>query len=181
MLRLLLGLSLLVLPLALAGCMTPAAAPEAPIAPDAETEPGPTEVPVSLDGFFGLDVVYCGETSCDWLVNTLYQDRWLPLETSGNLTAVNLTATWTPSSPLMERLALGIATCEKEGCYTRSEATTAVYVEGSSPLTLQLDAFPVEPGQTVYVVMVVTEEQPAPVWLTTPQDFHIEGALAQDG
>lgn len=160
-----------------AGCFgSTAEVEETPAA--VEAEPLPAEVPIALDGAMALNVVACPVVTCVGRSLVGGDDRFFEQQVSGNLSRINLTATWTPSSPLTESLYFGVFTCT-DPCDTDATITQEVYVEGPSPLTLEATDFVVPEGERFFIFAWTAFAAPLPVYATatTPQEFHVGGSL----
>lgn len=162
---------LLAIPAALvaAGCVTPPDDIEAAATNDASAATIATApAPYSFDGSFGPEVWACPVITCEGFDPA--SDRWAALDIAGNLTAINLTMTWDATSPLMETLRFGISWGENGEDYE--------YVEGTSPLLLELTGIDITSDHKPYIWTWVVPPTPVElVYLSTPTDFHIEGEL----
>lgn len=178
---LLLALSLAV-PLGLAGCIT---APESADGATVETDPVLEAVEphaVMLDGSLGVSAVVCPLVVCLGY-SPVPSDRIFPMEdVSGELSRVELTATWDASSPTVEDLRLGVFTCVPDACGSDADLTQVEYVDGPSPLVLELEGFSVPEGETLHVFVWSPSITPGLFTvLTTPMDFHVEGTILPAG
>lgn len=159
---------LLAVPLVAAGCVS---APEelesaAADATDALAATDGVASPFTFDGSIGPVVVACPMVTC---TGAAEGDRSTSLPFDGdNLTAVSLTMTWDAAAPHMETLRMGIAWGENG----------LEYVEGTSPLVLEVDGLEIAKEDEPYFwTWIVTPAPMGVAHVATPQDFHVEGTL----
>lgn len=154
--------------LALAGCVDGATEPlDAAASETALPGTMAIQTPFAKDGSIAPGAYVCPVVTC---VGVEPSDRVWDLSFAGTLVGLNLTLTWEATTPATEELVLGIG-------HGSADARDYDMVSGPSPLALALDGLNLtgEDEVSVFVWM----EQPVPVaGLTTPQDFHVEGALA---
>lgn len=171
----LVSIVLLALP-SLAGCLASVEEPSPADAAALPAQAAPLPIAVALSGSFSARAVACPMVGC---MGTPGQDERLfeiP-DVEGDLAAVALALAWDAGTPAMETLVLGVFTCPPP-CKTNEEIVALEYVEGASPLALDLSGFPVEEGTAVYVYVAAPSRTPfVYTRATTPQEFVIEGTL----
>lgn len=172
---------LLALPLGLAGCLTSAAEPE--VEPQVTPLPATAaEIPVLIEGSLGVVVLTCPVVTCVGRTVVGTTERIFEQDVQGDLERINLTLTWDASSAVTRNLRLGVFTCGGE-CKGDSELSAIEYVDGPSPLVLDLAGFSVGEGETLSVFVWVPSMTPSPTYavVTTPQAFHVEGSFVPAG
>lgn len=131
-----------------------------------------TTTPVAFDGEFGPGLFVCGPViQCTLGMGTGYR-LGSDLEHDANVTAVNLTMSWSAASPLMETLRLGITIGE-------GEAAEYKFVDGPSPLVLDATGLEVGPDDKLRMWAWLPSLLPvAEAYVTTPQAFKVEGDIS---
>lgn len=178
MLRRLLTALLLAAPLGLAGCLSGDDATPAALAQPDPSVAAPEPVPVELEGRFALASVHCPLLTCLVVNYAGRNDRLFPFEdVSGLLSEVQLEATWTATAPNMRELRLGVLACGGE-CASDEDVSESFFVDGPSPLKLDVEDFEVPEGETLYVFMWTPFTTPVLYnSATAPQEFRIAGVL----
>lgn len=140
---------------------------------------------VAFEGQLGVEATACslvacagtftcvGPPLCGTPVRDPRVDRSFEVEHTGPVEEANLTLTWDAVSPVTEQLRFGIAwDCEDDCSYE--------YVEGTSPLSLELSRLDIEGDLYAWVWTPdqSTEDDPIVVHTTHDQPFEIEGAVA---
>jgi hypothetical protein len=180
----------------LAGCSNPVASPndvaDAPGGSASATSTGPAPpaqptievIPVSFDGNLGTMVhgcVFVPATTCDTRVVVPEGDDLSIARDGANLTALELTVTWTAATPATATLAFGAMVMgDCEGCSSEFD-----FKEGVSPLTLTGTglSFPLNQTVRVHVYgynpngLVTNDAFPGYGVLSVEQDYHIEGTV----
>lgn len=160
---------------------------EAGSSPQTETAPAPVVVPLSFEGSMPHFVQPCAWTGatggfCQVVSHgEAFRNRF-EVEETGNATALRLTLTWTPSSPLMERLSVSFHS------FTEDEFVEHARAFGTSPLVLELGA-PVHlpEGWTHRLGVGASYSGVAPLvasagaYVGTEQAFTLEGTLTLSG
>lgn len=163
---------MLVAPLVAAGCVTPpedvetAAAAQTPgLIPVAQTE-------FTFDGGFGPGAYACPIVTC--IEEFPMDNSGTEADIVGVVTGANLTLTWDATSPTMQAMYLGISWGTED-----DEEWEAEYVEGTSPLVLELAGLDIPEDVELWVwAWPVSPVPMGIVGATTPQSFHIEGTFA---
>jgi hypothetical protein len=162
---------LLAAPLLAAGCVSAPSESEAAVATSATTDPASTDTPFTFDGSYGPIVFACPMITCTGVDPS--SARWADLDFEGNLTALSLTMSWDAATPLMSTLRFGISWDEGENLE---------YVEGTSPLLLELDGLNITTADKPYIwTWMVTPSPLGIVHVATPQDYKVEGTLTTTG
>lgn len=172
-----LAAALLALPLAFAGCLGATEEDSVEPAVVATEAMATLAVPVSHEGFFGSPVTACPVVVCVSASVFGATERWFPQDATGHFDAVELNMTWTPSSPLMESLSLGVVVCANE-CASQDDVSLMEFAFGPSPLSLSLADVTVAEGEEMYVYASMPGRTPLVYTaVATPQAFQIEGVM----
>lgn len=103
-------------------------------------------------------------------------DRWFELSLEGTVTGAELTMSWEPTNPTMETLLVGFGPLtETNG--NRHATNDAVYVTGTSPLTLAIEDVSWTMGD--YVVWAWWDPETDPQASPVDQPFEIDGTIEQ--
>lgn len=134
--------------LVFAGCVSTGAT-DAPLDESAATTlaPAPIVSPFEASGSTFTGVGACVPVFCYGVGAPSEGSDWFEPELEGNLTAVDLTLTWSATTPATEELLLGIA------YETEDEMYDWVYATGASPLVLSKSGLDI-PAERIYAIYV---------------------------
>ena len=156
--------------LALAGCLDGAADELEGAAADLAAAPqvALVEQPFSFEGRLGVSVVACPVLTCfgaALVPHELYADL------DGAIEAVALTMTWDAATPHTRAMRLGLAWGPEDDRHWE-------YVDGTSPLVLDIAGLGIQPDDEPYVFGWVPCAVPlCLVVATTQQSFHVGGTV----
>lgn len=164
-----------ILALAAAGCVTPPADELEAAAADLEAASvAPVVTEVAHDGQIGP--VVCVNVCA---LSALGQSRIFETAAEG-VVDVALAFEWDAASPRTSTLYGGIFTCDPEACFSDSDLSHIEWVEGESPLTIDLKDFEVPEGETLFIFANAPALVGGPVYVqvSTPQPFTVTGTLS---
>jgi hypothetical protein len=145
---------------------------------DAAAPPKPVTTPLAWDGSIGTAACApSGPDACAGLSLT-ESDASFDLDVPGVPKKVSATLTWTPASPLTEKLRASVYLSKScgDGCTEGSLLGEAV--EGASPLAIGMDLPTAGEGEWISIVVSQPRLTPSPVYAIAriDQAFHLEGA-----
>lgn len=155
----------------LAGCVAPPQA-TATLPANAAEAVGVRSEPFQFEGNLGAGAFACAVVQC--IGGSTPEKSQAPLNISNEVTAVDVTLTWSASSEATGRLRLGLS-------WNETGSHEFHTVDGASPLRLNLTDLRIRLDEKPYFWVFVPEAAGLPVYVKTPQSFQLTGTIARLG